>query len=149
MDEILIYTDGGCSGNPGPGGWAYVILANSTEEKASGGESDTTNNRMELKAVINALQEIQSRRKWRGQLLNIYTDSQYVKNGITLWIKKWEINGWKTASKKPVKNRDLWIELNDLSKLFKIAWHWVRGHAGNKYNELCDSLVQSELGKKR
>ena len=139
--KYVIYTDGACSGNPGPGGWGAVIL---NEEKndtnISGKEQSTTNNRMELMAPIMALKKI----KKTSQIV-IYTDSIYLKNGITTWIKNWEKNGWKSANKKPIKNKDLWITLNELSKKYSIDWKWVKSHAGNKYNEIADRLATEAI----
>ena len=132
-----IYTDGACSGNPGPGGWGAVILEEDKNQKnIYGNEKDTTNNRMELMAPIMALKKI----KTNSEII-IYTDSKYVKNGITEWIKNWEKNGWKNANKKTVKNKDLWIKLNNLCKDNKIIWKWVKGHSGNKFNDLADELA--------
>ena len=144
-EKVTIYTDGGCTGNPGPGGWACVILAGGKEHHFSGGDAATTNNRMEMTAVITALKKIIE----MGLPLkaDLYTDSQYVKNGLTQWIHGWIRNGWKTASKKPVKNKELWIEMKELCDRFELEWHWVKGHSGDKYNELCDSLVESERVK--
>jgi len=145
MDMINIFTDGGCSGNPGPGGWAFVALENGTLlSYSSGGDAQTTNNKMELTAVIKALETCQL---LGSKNVSISTDSQYVKNGITTWIFNWKKNGWRTASKDPVKNQDLWIELDNLCKEFEISWVWVKGHAGIKYNEMCDSLVRKEMEK--
>ncbi len=141
-DSITIYTDGGCTGNPGPGGWACVILAGGEEHHYSGGEAETTNNRMEMTAVITALEIIKGMRL--PLKAKIYTDSQYVKNGLTQWIHGWIRNGWKTASKQPVKNKELWIRMKELCDQFDLSWHWVKGHSGDKYNELCDSLVEQE-----
>jgi ribonuclease HI len=139
--KYVVYTDGACSGNPGPGGWGAVIL---DEEKnkttISGKEKTTTNNRMELMAPIMALRKIK-----KPSEVIIYTDSTYLKNGITIWIKKWEKNGWKSASKKQVKNKDLWVILNELSKEQTIDWRWVKAHAGNKYNEMADSLATEAI----
>ena len=139
--EYVIYTDGACSGNPGPGGWGAVIL---NEEKndtnISGKEQSTTNNRMELMAPIMALRKIKKASK-----IIIYTDSTYLKNGITTWIKNWEKNGWKSTNKKPVKNKDLWVTLNELSKKHVIDWKWVKAHAGNKYNEIADKLATDAI----
>ncbi len=146
-NEIVIYTDGGCSGNPGPGGWANVILADGTENPHSGGEHLTTNNRMELMAVIQALTEISTNPQWSAKSITVCTDSQYVKNGITTWIKNWKKNNWKTASKQPVKNQDLWTILDSLASKLNIQWNWVKGHAGIKYNEICDSLCQEQIKK--
>ena len=134
--ETKIYTDGSCVGNPGPGGWAAVILEGETKKELFGGEKLTTNNRMELTAPIMALKKIKSKSH-----ITIFTDSTYVKNGITEWIKKWEKNGWKNSNKKPVKNKDLWIKLNDLCQKNKVIWKWVKGHSNNKYNILADKLA--------
>jgi len=139
--KYVIYTDGACSGNPGPGGWGAVIL---NEEKndtnISGKEQSTTNNRMELMAPIMALRKIKKASK-----IIIYTDSIYLKNGITIWIKNWEKNGWKSINKKPIKNKDLWVTLNELSKEHVIDWKWVKAHAGNKYNEIADKLATDAI----
>ena len=144
-DRIDIFTDGGCSGNPGPGGWAYVLIKNGEMlTYASGSSAQTTNNIMELSAVINALE---SSILMEFNEINLYTDSQYVKNGITTWIISWKKNGWKTASKDPVKNRELWEKLDILNGRIKVNWCWVKGHAGIKYNEMCDSLVRKEMQK--
>tara|TARA_B110000037_G_scaffold143516_1_gene162314 strand:+ start:148 stop:573 length:426 start_codon:yes stop_codon:yes gene_type:complete len=139
--KYKIYTDGACSGNPGPGGWGAVILEEEKNQKnISGNEKDTTNNRMELMAPIMALKKISTNSK-----VVIYTDSKYVKNGITEWIKNWEKNGWKNANKKPVKNKDLWIKLDNLCKDNKIIWKWVKGHSSNKYNNLADELATKAI----
>ena len=139
--KYIIYTDGACSGNPGPGGWGAVIFNERKKQlNISGKVKDTTNNRMELLAPIMALKEI----KPKSDVI-IFTDSSYVKNGITEWIKKWEKNGWKSANKKPVKNKDLWIRLSDLCEKNKIAWKWVKGHSNNKYNNLADELATAAI----
>ena len=139
--EYVIYTDGACSGNPGPGGWGAVILdQKKRQDNISGKEKITTNNRMELMAPIMALKKI----KFNSKVI-IYTDSTYVKNGITEWIKKWEKNGWKNANKKLVKNKDLWIELDNLNKKNKVTWKWVKGHSTNKYNNLADELATQAI----
>jgi len=139
--KYVIYTDGACSGNPGPGGWGAVILdEEKNETNISGKEKSTTNNRMELVAPIMALRKIKQASK-----IIIYTDSTYLKNGITTWIKNWEKNGWKSAYKKPVKNKDLWITLSKLSKEQIIDWKWVKAHAGNKYNEIADKLATGAI----
>jgi ribonuclease HI len=149
MDTALrIYTDGGCSGNPGPGGWAYVIVlqtfqGDSIIAENKGGEKDTTNNRMELSAVIEALRALKTLDV--PHKATVYTDSQYVQKGITEWIHKWKKNSWKTSDKKPVKNQDLWLELDTLASKFSIKWEWIKGHAGNKYNELCDRMTQEVI----
>ena len=135
--KYTIYTDGACSGNPGPGGWGAVIFDQDKKQKnISGNAKNTTNNRMELMAPIMALKKIKSKSE-----VTIFTDSTYVRNGITEWIKKWEKNGWKSANKKPVKNKDLWIKLNDLCKKYKIDWKWIKGHSNNEYNDLADDLA--------
>lgn len=144
---IAVYTDGGCHGNPGCGGWACVIIDGDAEKTLSGGEAHTTNNRMELSAAINALSAISENSTWRASQIKIFSDSQYVKNGITSWIKNWKKNGWKTAAKKPVLNQDLWQKLDTLCATLVVEWNWVKGHAGNKYNELCDALCQEEMRK--
>ena len=139
--KYTIYTDGACLGNPGPGGWGAVIFdENKSQNNISGKLNDTTNNRMELMAPIMALKKI----KTNSEVV-IYTDSKYVKNGITEWIKNWEKNGWKSANKKPVKNKDLWIKLDNLCKDNKIIWKWVKGHSSNKYNNLADELATKAI----
>ena len=140
--KYKIYTDGACSGNPGPGGWAALILQNNNEVKymLSGNENNTTNNKMELIAPIKAIQKINVKSE-----IYIFTDSTYVKNGITVWIKKWEKNGWKTSSKKPVKNIELWKKLKNLSSKHSIKWIWVKAHAQNKYNNIVDELAQGAI----
>lgn len=143
--SIDVYTDGGCHGNPGPGAWAFVVQATDFTEQ-SGSELRTTNNRMELQAVIEALRHI-VRQDYADRAVNIHTDSQYVRNGITTWIQSWLQNGWKTAARKPVKNQDLWVRLHELDELVHPTWKWVRGHAGNTLNERCDQLVQNEIAQ--
>ena len=147
MDGVIIYTDGGCSGNPGPGGWAYVLRHGSEEILGSGGEANTTNNRMELRAVISSLEEAE--RVAPGAPVVVYTDSQYVKNGIGSWMANWKRNGWRTADKKPVKNKELWEELDLVNARVKPRFLWVKGHAGVDGNERCDALVQDEIRKFR
>ena len=137
--SVLIYTDGACSGNPGPGGWGAVIIANGKISEISGSESDTTNNRMELMAAIKALENVPTNNK-----ISLYTDSQYVKNGITKWISNWVKNGWKNSENKPVKNQDLWQKLLEVSGQRKISWHWVKGHDENEYNNLADSIARAQ-----
>lgn len=137
--KITIYTDGACSGNPGKGGWAAVIIEDKNEKTISGSEPLTTNNRMELSAVINALKEVGSAE------LDIYTDSKYVKNGIESWIKNWKINGWMTAAKQPVKNKDLWLELDTLVSEKAIGWKWVRGHSNDHYNTIVDEAARKAI----
>ncbi len=149
MNEITIYTDGGCSGNPGPGGWGVVVIFNGEARQLSGGEKNTTNNRMELTAAINALSVVKNTKEFTGIPVTLYTDSQYVKNGITVWIKSWKQKGWKTADNKPRKNQDLWIQLDELNSSLNVNWNWVKGHAGIEYNEVCDQLCQKEIAKHR
>jgi len=139
---IEIYTDGGCSGNPGPGGWAYVIIRDDVlVSEKWGADKQTTNNRMELQAVIAALETLSPEEK-RGEKIVVYTDSQYVQKGITVWLPEWKKKEWKTSDKKPVKNKELWQRLEALAGLFSVSWVWVKGHAGNKYNERCDELTR-------
>jgi len=137
--KITIYTDGACSGNPGKGGWAAVIIEDKNEKTISGSEPLTTNNRMELSAVINALKEVGSAE------LDIYTDSKYVKNGIESWIKNWKMNGWMTAAKQPVKNKDLWLELDTLVSKKEIEWKWVKGHSNDHYNTIVDEAARKAI----
>ena len=134
---ITIYTDGACSGNPGIGGWGVVILVNKDEIFLNGGDNNTTNNKMELTAAIEALKHFEKREE-----ITLITDSKYVKDGIQSWIKNWKTNNWKTKSKKPVKNKELWIELDDLITKHNVNWEWVKGHGGNKYNEKADYLAR-------
>ena len=138
---IYIYTDGACSGNPGIGGWGAVILIEKKDPIfLNGGHKKTTNNRMELIAAIKAISYFKAKKD-----LEIFTDSKYLKDGIESWIHKWKINGWKTANKKPVKNKDLWIELDKEIGKHNILWNWVKGHANNKYNEKADSLARKYI----
>ena len=139
--KYTIYTDGACSGNPGPGGWGAVIFDNDNKQKnISGSEENTTNNRMELSAAIMALEEVN-----KNSEITIYTDSNYVKNGITEWVLKWKENGWKNSNKEPVKNKDLWEKLDNLCSQNTINWKWVKGHALNKYNNLADELATKAI----
>lgn len=147
MNEIIIYTDGGCLGNPGPGGWATVIIADGVAKQLSGGEKYTTNNRMELTAAISALSIVKNTPAFAGRTIKLFSDSQYVKNGITAWIFNWKKKGWKTAGNKAVKNQDLWQALDSLNSSLNVEWNWVKGHAGIEYNELCDQLCQKEIKK--
>ena len=140
--KVDIYTDGACSGNPGPGGWGVLIQLDDKNIELSGGDNETTNNRMELMAAIIALEEINKDYK-----INLYTDSNYVKDGIISWISNWKKNSWKTANKKDVKNKDLWIRLDSAIKGKDISWIWVKGHAGNAGNEQADYLARSALEK--
>ena len=148
--SLMIYTDGGCSGNPGPGGWAYILVQNTFQGQKVlaenyGSDRQTTNNRMELSAVIESLRAVKTMDIPRQ--ITVYTDSQYVQKGITEWIKKWRLNSWRTSDKKPVKNQDLWQELDSLADDFSINWEWVRGHSGIEYNERCDLLTQQAIAQ--
>lgn len=135
-EPVVIYTDGACRGNPGPGGWGALLTAGTRQKEIWGGERDTTNNRMELMAAIEALHALK-----RPSQVVIYTDSVYVKNGITSWMAAWKRRGWRTASKQPVKNRDLWQALDDATRPHNIDWRWVKGHAGDAGNERADELA--------
>ncbi|WP_374375407.1 ribonuclease HI [Dongia sp.] len=140
IKTVDIFTDGACSGNPGPGGWGAILRYGSVEKELSGGERDTTNNRMEMMAAIAALEAL------RGPAhVRLHTDSQYVKNGITTWIHGWKKNGWKTSDKKPVKNVDLWQRLDAALKAHKIDWIWVKGHDGHVENERADALARGAI----
>ena len=139
--KYKIYTDGACSGNPGPGGWGAVILdQDDKQKKISGSEKNTTNNRMELLAAIMSLKKI----KTNSEVV-IFTDSTYVKNGITEWMKNWKKNGWKNSSKKPVKNKDLWEKLDKLCEANSVSWKWVKGHSTNEFNNLADELATKAI----
>ncbi|AFO88966.1 MULTISPECIES: ribonuclease HI [Phaeobacter] len=145
MAELFAYTDGACSGNPGPGGWGVLLRAMDgetivKEKELSGGEAETTNNRMELLAAINALESLA-----RPSTLTVVTDSAYVKNGVTGWIHGWKRNGWKTASKKPVKNVELWQRLDEAQRRHTVTWEWVKGHAGHPENERADELARAGM----
>ena len=136
MSIVTIYTDGACRGNPGPGGWGALLIFEENEKEIFGGETETTNNRMELCACIEALDQLSRRCRVR-----VFTDSTYVKDGIQSWLRNWKRNNWKTAAKKPVKNRDLWEKLDQLSARHDIEWRWVKGHAGDVGNERADQLA--------
>lgn len=136
VDNVELYSDGACRGNPGPGGWGVVLRFGGRERTLHGGERLTTNNRMELTAVIRGLEALK-----RPCRVEATTDSQYVRNGITQWIHNWKRNGWKTAARQPVKNDDLWRRLDELSALHDVRWHWVKGHSGHPENELADQLA--------
>jgi ribonuclease HI len=168
--HLSIYTDGGCSGNPGPGGWAFAIVASEGKGKAkpiaplpgmlfpqenfygkllheqSGGEPATTNNRMELLAVALALEALIDL-NLSPDSVTVYTDSQYVQKGMTIWINSWKRNGWRTSERKPVKNQELWFRLDELGARFGVVWKWVRGHAGNEFNERCDLMARTAMAK--
>jgi ribonuclease HI len=135
-DRVDIFTDGACRGNPGPGGWGAVMRFKGKEKRLYGGDNETTNNRMELLAVIEALEQLT-----RPAAVRVTTDSKYVKQGITEWIHNWKRNGWRTSAKKPVKNSDLWRELDELATKHDVVWDWVKGHSGHPDNELADALA--------
>ncbi|MCR9138874.1 MAG: ribonuclease HI [Alphaproteobacteria bacterium] len=137
MKHVEIFTDGACSGNPGPGGWGAILRYGKIDRELSGGEAHTTNNRMELTAAIRALEALKER-----CAVDLYTDSSYVKDGIGGWIEGWKRNGWKTASRKPVKNAELWQELEQARDRHDVTWHWVKGHAGHPENERADELAR-------
>ena len=139
-ERVLIYTDGACSGNPGPGGWAALLIYNGRERELSGGEPVTTNNRMELTAAIMALEALT-----RPCTVDLFTDSQYVRQGITEWLRNWKARGWRTADKKPVKNEDLWRRLDEARTRHEVVWHWVRGHADDPLNNRVDALAVAAM----
>ena len=142
QQRVEIFTDGACSGNPGPGGWGVVLRWNGVEKELSGGERETTNNRMEMMAAIKALESLK-----RAVPVDLYTDSTYVRDGITKWLHGWKANGWKTAAKKPVKNQDLWQRLEAALQDHDIKWHWVKGHSDHRYNDIADELAGKGLKK--
>ena len=139
-DKVWIWTDGACSGNPGPGGWGVLMKSGQHEKELFGGEAETTNNRMELTAAIKALNALK-----KSCNVEISTDSRYVKGGITEWMENWKANGWKTSNRKPVKNEDLWRSLDEAANRHKITWHWVKGHAGHPENERADELARQGM----
>ena len=136
-DRVAIWTDGACSGNPGPGGWGAILKMGETAKELSGGDAATTNNRMELMAAIQALEALK-----RPCAVDLYTDSNYVRGGITGWLAGWKRNGWRTADKKPVKNIELWQRLDEAARTHQVAWHWVKGHADDAMNERADELAR-------
>jgi len=142
MKKVVIHSDGGCHGNPGPGGWAAVLEYGQHKRELSGGVPATTNNRMELQAAIAALSALKEQCE-----VEFYTDSEYVKNGVSGWLTNWKRNGWRTKAKKPVKNEDLWRALDSSVSKHKIEWHWLKGHAGHIGNERCDQLANEEIAK--
>ena len=142
MKTVEVFTDGACRGNPGPGGWGAILRYQDREKELHGGELETTNNRMELTAAIEALKALN-----KSSRVEVYTDSTYVRDGITKWLARWQVRGWRTAAKKPVKNKDLWMELADLAERHDVHWHWVKGHAGNPGNERADELANYGLDR--
>jgi len=140
LDKVLIYTDGACRGNPGPGGWGAILCYGDSEREIYGAERDTTNNRMELMAAIQALEALK-----RPCEITVTTDSQYVRQGITEWLPQWKRRGWKTADKKPVKNQDLWQRLEDATHRHTVHWKWVKGHSGHEENERVDALANKAI----
>jgi ribonuclease HI len=144
LPKVAIFTDGACKGNPGPGGWGAILRWNGEERELSGGERDSTNNRMELMAAIAALEALK-----KPCAIDLTTDSVYVRDGITKWIHGWRRNGWKTAAKKPVKNAELWQRLWEAAQRHEISWHWVKGHAGHPENERADALACAEAERLR
>lgn len=136
VKKVVIYTDGGCKPNPGPGGWAALLIFGDVTRELSGGDRKTTNNQMELTAAIEALEALKEPCE-----VDLYTDSQYLKNGITAWMANWKRNGWQTANKQPVKNKDLWVRLDAATARHKVNWRWVKGHANNAHNERVDQLA--------
>lgn len=137
---IEIFTDGACKGNPGPGGWGALLRCNGHEKRLKGAEAHTTNNRMELMAAIQGLMALK-----KPSQVDLYTDSQYLRQGMSQWLKQWKKNGWLNAKKEPVKNSDLWCRLDELAEIHKIRWHWVKGHAGHPENELADALANEAI----
>jgi len=144
MRRVTIYTDGACAGNPGPGGWAALLVADGEERELSGYEPATTNNRMELRAAVEALAALPE-----PSVVDLHTDSQYLRNGMAEWLARWKRNGWRTADRKPVKNVDLWQALDALAQRHVVHWHWVRGHAGHPENERCDALANEAIRRAR
>ena len=144
QNKVIIYTDGACSGNPGPGGWGAVLIFGKHRKEIKGGAAETTNNRMELTAAIEALNTLT-----RPCQVELHTDSDYLRQGITSWIHNWKKNGWKTAAKKPVKNADLWQAVEQAAKRHQVEWHWIKGHAGHPENERADELARLGLSEHR
>jgi len=142
LKKVVIHSDGGCHGNPGPGGWAAILAHGPHIREISGGEPATTNNRMELRAAIEALKTLKE-----ACHIQFHTDSTYLKNGVTAWIAIWKRNGWRTTAKKPVKNGDLWRALDEVTPIHRVEWKWVKGHAGHAGNERCDQLANEEIAK--
>ena len=144
MKQVEVFTDGACKGNPGPGGWGALLRYGGAEKQLCGGEAETTNNRMELMGAIEALRALKE-----PCAVRLTTDSQYVRQGITQWLHNWKRNGWKTAAKKPVKNEDLWRELDEQVSRHQVSWHWVKGHSGHRENEIADQLANQGIPSRR
>ena len=144
MRRVTVYTDGACLGNPGPGGWAALLIADGETRELSGYEPQTTNNRMELRAAVEALRALPD-----GTEIDLHTDSQYLRTGMSEWLARWKRNGWRTADRKPVKNVDLWQDLDALAARHVVRWHWVRGHCGHPENERCDALANEAIRRAR
>jgi len=140
MERVTIYTDGACLGNPGPGGWAALLIGSAGQREITGFERETTNNRMELTAAIEALRALPE-----ASEVELHTDSQYLRNGMSDWLPRWKRNGWRTSDRKPVKNADLWRALDELAATHRVRWHWVRGHDGHPENERCDVLANEAI----
>ena len=144
MKKVIIHTDGACEGNPGPGAWAAVLQYGPHVRELTGVEPATTNNRMELQAAIRALETLRER-----CVVELFTDSEYLRDGIISWIARWKLNGWRTVDRKPVKNGDLWRQLDDATAQHQVQWHWLKGHAGHPLNERCDQLARGEISRLR
>ena len=144
MPTVTIHTDGACSGNPGPGGWAAILRGGTGDRELSGGEPLTTNNRMELLAAIEGLRAVTA-----PGTIDLFTDSVYVRDGITKWLARWKRNGWRTTTRQPVKNADLWHQLDEVASRHRVTWHWVKGHAGQPNNERCDQLARDQIARVR
>jgi len=144
VHQVTVYTDGACQGNPGPGGWAAILVSGTHRREISGFEPDTTNNRMELRAALEALSMLK-----RPCKVALFTDSQYVRNGMQTWLANWKRNGWRTADKKAVKNADLWKLLDELAQRHRVEWHWLKGHVGHPENERCDALANEAIRRRR
>ncbi len=140
MKTVRIFTDGACEGNPGPGGWATILVAGEHRRELSGFEPATTNNRMELRAALEGLRALKERCE-----VDLYTDSQYLRNGMESWLARWKTNEWRTADRKPVKNADLWRSLDEVAHAHRVRWHWIRGHDGHPENERCDALANEAI----
>jgi len=144
MKKVTIYTDGGCQPNPGIGGWAAVLIYGEKVREIFGGEGRTTNNRMEMQAALSALSTLKE-----PCAVDLYTDSQYLRQGITRWMKRWKLNGWRTTARQPVQNEDLWRALDQVISVHRVQWHWLEGHRGHTWNERCDELARQQIENRR